>query len=605
MSDDSALAQEALNLLQDAVLLVRDDGSVCFANQAASALTPGTGSVISQPISNLLGDSLRWSALQERLRETVAWTSRRTVPGMGPVLLTARRRSGGGAVIRLRVLTAVEQRSMGERDLLAKAMASAGVGLWTHEFDTGEVWHSPHCFAITGLDPDTLLSSASIVPLLDDDARELLSQAVSRHLTEGAPYAPIFSLTRPDGEPRVVQLFGQLGRGPDSAPQRWWGGLVDLTEATRERSQLEALRDQLLHAQRMDSLGVLAGGVAHDFNNLLTVIVGWLELVSLESELSASTREDIDQIFQAVARATELASQLLVYSRKQTTLRRPCDLRDVVGEATRFLRRPLPKHIALTLELPDAAVPVRIDGGQLHQVITNLVNNATHAIGDAGTIAVRVQVDGGLALLHVADTGCGMDDETRLRIFDPFFTTRGKGKGTGLGLATSQSIVQQHGGEITVRSVVGEGTTMTISLPLFERGAQGAVPSEALPEERGGDETVLLVEDQLMVRQIAARQLRGAGYTVVEAAGGQDAIRLLSQGHVDLLLTDVLMPQTNGPQLHAVALQHHPTLPVLYVSGYPADALSSQGLDPEQVCYLRKPFGRAQLLRAVREALKA
>lgn len=359
------------------------------------------------------------------------------------------------------------------------------------------------------------------------------------------------------------------------------------------------VEEQLRQSQKMDALGQLAGGVAHDFNNLLTAISANAELMTFELDENCSAREELEEIRRTVRRGADLTRQLLAFSRPDSTGRAEAlDLNEVVRSAEKMLRRVIGEHIWLETKL-DAQDPlVRADKGQMEQVLVNLVVNARDAMPQGGLITIETTRGADGVSLLVRDTGHGMDESTRSRMFEPFFTTKPSGKGTGLGLATVYGIVRQSGGRIEVASAVGEGTTFAIRLPGSRTAAVApavAAPSRALPM---GTETVLLVEDEAPVRTSIRRALERQGYTVLDAAHGLDAVAAFERAdHVDLLLSDVVMPQLGGRPLVERLRRSNPHLPALLMSGYSQD-------DPDDLLPLiQKPFDMTALVERVRAVL--
>ncbi|MGA2596086.1 MAG: ATP-binding protein [Bryobacteraceae bacterium] len=380
------------------------------------------------------------------------------------------------------------------------------------------------------------------------------------------------------------------------------------------------LDEQFRQAQKMEAVGQLAGGVAHDFNNLLTVIVGYANLIQASLGPENELRGKVAEIQRAAEQAAVLTGQLLAFSRKQPRQQRLLDLNRVVDDMQDILRRLIAEDIDLKFRLDPAGCPISADANHLSQVLMNLVVNARDAMPIGGKLIVAtrmawrefeysdgdgVRPAGRYAVLSVADTGLGMDSETRSRIFEPFFSTKGVGKGTGLGLSTVYGIVVQHGGWIEVESEPGRGTTFRIYLP-----AAGAVPVRevASVQTRRNERkaTILLVEDQAAVRLFAEEVLAEAGHKVLSAGNGLAALEVAAthNSDIDLLITDVVMPQMNGPELAARLTSAHPGLNVLYVSGYTGSALLDRGLVPDDFILLKKPFLPEALVNKVDELLQ-
>ena len=389
--------------------------------------------------------------------------------------------------------------------------------------------------------------------------------------------------------------------------------------ALRELSQT---RDQLVQSQKMEAIGQLAGGVAHDFNNLLTVIIGRSQLFLARVAVGDPGRRDVEMVNRAAERAASLTRQLLAFSRKQVLKPEPLDLNALVGGLAPMLRRLIGEHIDLVIAPGGDLGQVMADPGQIEQVVMNLVVNARDAMPDGGTMrvqtehaqlgATRAHLEGRIppgdyVAVQVQDAGSGMDPATIARIFEPFFTTKEPGKGTGLGLSTVYGIVNQSGGHIGVDSAPGRGTTFTIYLP---RTAL-PVPSPARGRETvgmvGGSETILLVEDEDEVRQLARDVLESCGYTVLATGDPREALTIADRrgGEIDLLVTDMVMPTIRGSALAARLRRQLPALPLLYVSGYTDEMATPGGKIEPPAPLLQKPFTPPALARAVRDVLDA
>ncbi|HKQ59192.1 MAG TPA: PAS domain S-box protein [Candidatus Eisenbacteria bacterium] len=385
-------------------------------------------------------------------------------------------------------------------------------------------------------------------------------------------------------------------------------------------SQQRRLEDQLRQAQKMEAIGRLAGGVAHDFNNLLAAIMGHGELMLRRVEATNPLHRHAEAIQKAATRGALLTRQLLAFSRKEVLAQRNLDLHLLVAEMEEMLRRLIGEHIELIIVLGDRPVHVLGDRGQLEQVVMNLAVNARDAMADGGVLTIEVaSVDrpgepgasnprsGPFVTIAVTDTGCGMDEATAARIFEPFFTTKGQGKGTGLGLSTVYGIIEQAGGWIDVASRPGTGTTFTVYLKRLEPKA-GPHGTEGAPQVSvRGSETILLVEDEPAVRAMAGEALEAQGYTVLEARHGVEALAVAQKhsGPLDLLITDVVMPQMGGGELAQRLVAERPGLRVVFMSGYTDDAVIRQGVSEATSAFLQKPFAIGALARKVREVLDA
>jgi PAS domain S-box-containing protein len=390
--------------------------------------------------------------------------------------------------------------------------------------------------------------------------------------------------------------------------------LFSIQDATA-RGRIE---EQLRQSQKMEALGMLAGGIAHDFNNLLTIISGYSQMLQVSRTTSERDRTALEQVLKACERAADLTAQLLAFSRRQTIQPRVLDVNLLVDQTAALLRRLIGEDIDLRFKKSPDAVRVRADAGQIQQMLLNLAINARDAMPGGGTLLIQTRdvelgnnyigqhlgvKPGKYVLLEVADTGMGMDEVTRRHVFEPFFTTKAAGKGTGLGLSTVYGIVKQFGGSIDLYTEPGHGATFRVYLPSVE-AAVGAEPSHP-PEVRGGNETVLLVEDEEGVRKMVRAALERCGYTVLVAASGPEALEA-SRGHegsIGVLITDMVMRGMNGRELAVALADERPETAILYMSGYPGDTLQTTGALTGEADFLQKPFAPIVLTAKVREIL--
>jgi PAS domain S-box-containing protein len=394
----------------------------------------------------------------------------------------------------------------------------------------------------------------------------------------------------------------------------------DMTETNQARRREKELEQRLDQAQRMESVGRLAGGVAHDYNNMLGVIVGYSELALENSELTAEMREYLGEIHQAANRSADITRQLLAFARKQTIAPVVLDLNDAVESMLKMLRRLIGEDVDLAW-LPGSGLwPVKMDPSQIDQLLVNLCVNGRDAIDGVGKITIRTDhvvlderycadhpesVPGEYVQLAVSDDGRGMEREIKDKIFEPFFTTKEMGRGTGLGLATVYGIVSQNNGIIAVDSEPGQGTTFNIYIPRHaEVTAESPQPGSALVP-LGQGELILVVEDEAAIMKLAKRILEGLGYQVITAAIPSQAILLArkSQKHIDLLITDVIMPETNGKELSTQLTAEFPKLKTLFMSGYTADVIAHRAVLEDGMHFIRKPFSLEAMARTVRETL--
>jgi len=448
--------------------------------------------------------------------------------------------------------------------------------------------------------------------LVDASDRAQVMALIARTATgeAGSKAVELRGAKSANGEERMAELFASPM--PDGKAILY---LVDVSEQ-------KALETKFAQSQKMQAVGQLAGGVAHDFNNLLTVIIGNCEFLLMRHQAGDPSFKEINEVHQNALRAAALVSQLLAFSRKQTMQPKVLALGDVVGELAQMLRRLVGEGITLNVEREPDLWAVHADEAQLGNAIINLVVNARDAMPSGGTVTIHTSNQavnakalgtammpaGDYVRIEVTDTGTGMSKEIQSKIFDPFFTTKPVGQGTGLGLATVYGIVKQSGGFIDVDSELGRGTSFNIYLPRRKIEASDAAPVETAPavaRDVTGQDTILLVEDEEAVRSFAARALRMRGYNVLEAGGGEEALEIVKSDGVkiDLIITDVVMPNMDGPTMVRHVKQLNPGLPVIFMSGYAEEAFRRNDQNSEDIHFLPKPFGLKQLAAKVKEVL--
>ncbi len=421
-----------------------------------------------------------------------------------------------------------------------------------------------------------------------------------------------FGLRAASGVESLAEIH--MRRLPDSARLVLY--LIDVSEQ-------KALETKFAQSQKMQAVGQLAGGVAHDFNNLLTVIIGNSEFLLMRHPAGDPSFREVNEVHQNALRAATLVGQLLAFSRKQTMQPRVLALRDVIGELALMLRRLLREGVELKLEHGNDLWPVHADETQISNALINLVVNARDAMPKGGVVAISTANDcvseatplgsgvmpaGDYVRIDVRDSGVGIPKEHVGKIFDPFFTTKPVGQGTGLGLATVYGIVKQTGGFITVDSEVGKGTVFRIYLPRYKGDSlQIAEPERAPPRDITGQDTILLVEDEEAVRSFAARALKLRGYRVLEASGGEEALELVRrhEGAIHLLITDVVMPNMDGPTLVRALKRLRPDMAVIFMSGYAEEAFRRHDENAAELHFLAKPFGLKQLAAKVKDVLSS
>ncbi len=418
---------------------------------------------------------------------------------------------------------------------------------------------------------------------------------------------------------RPVEIASRFVRDRQGAPISLTVSMHDLTHERKAQEERSKLEDQLRHVQKMESIGQLAGGVAHDFNNMLTAVIGYATLIKLHSAQESTLKAYAEQILEVSEKAANLTQKLLVFSRKQEIELRPTDLNALIRNLEKLLRRLIGENIELRIQLTDTDLTVMADPGQLEQVIMNLCTNARDSMPHCGLLTIEtgaVTIDetylsthlferpGPCALISVSDTGTGMDEMTRERIFEPFFTTKEQGKGTGLGLSIVYGIVRQHKGEIHVYSEPGKGSTFRIYLPLI-KGRERAEAREAAELPPRGTETLLLAEDEEDVRRLIKTVLELAGYSVIEAVNGEDAVMKYRENReaVHLVLTDLVMPKQSGRDAYEEICRIDPDAKFLFMSGYTADVIQGKELLQRGIPLITKPVSPGDLLRRIRVEL--
>ena len=397
------------------------------------------------------------------------------------------------------------------------------------------------------------------------------------------------------------------------------GKITNYVSVKRDITRESMIEEQLRQAQKMEAVGQLAGGVAHDFSNLLQAILGYAGIILDGLDPNDKHRHDVEQIQRAGGRAADLTRQLLAFSRRQVIRPVSLDVNDLITNLLKMLQRLISENIELKVRLAEGLAPILADPGQMEQVLINLCVNSRDAMPNGGSITIATQngdvtesfrrrhsgeLKERYVCIRVSDTGCGMDAGTLSQIFEPFFTTKSVGKGTGLGLATVYGIARQHGGIIEARSQLGEGTEIDVYIPIAE-AATDATSTDTLDKRAGGSETILVAEDDDMVRNLTTRVLTRAGYTVLTAENGEEAVEMFNshKDEIDLAVLDVVMPRMGGHAAYLQIIDSSPDLHVIFASGYAQDGVHTDFILNAGLDLLEKPYGAADLLAIVRKTL--
>jgi signal transduction histidine kinase/CheY-like chemotaxis protein len=506
--------------------------------------------------------------------------------------------------------------------LLRIAGRTARLGGWRVDVDGRRVVWSDEVCELHEVPPGTAPTVDEAIAFYSPDWRETIRDAVERCGRTGTPFDVEAEIITAKSTRLWVRSIGNPLRNAEGVITHVHGSVQDVTPQKLAEARHAKLEEQFRQAQKMETVGSLAGGVAHDFNNLMSIVLSYSELAAADLKGDDPLRADLEEIRAAGLRAVALTRQLLAFSRQQVLAPKIVDLGEIVGGMQNMLRRLIGEDVDLTVAGAPGLGKVLVDPGQLEQVIMNLAVNARDAMPQGGMLTIETagvvlddayaseHVDvtpGSHVMLAVSDTGTGMDAATQVRMFEPFFTTKEKGKGTGLGLATVFGIVRQSGGTIWVYSEPGKGTTFKIYFPLAD-GAAVATDAVPPPSARGparGSETILLVEDDERVRAVTQTILRKYGYSVMEAQNGGEAFLLCEQhtATIHLLLTDVVMPRMSGRQLAERLLPIRPAMKVLYMSGYTDDAIVRHGILDSTIAFIQKPITPDALARKVRDVL--
>jgi PAS domain S-box-containing protein len=608
----------------DGIVIIRREGGFVDANASASRLF---GYAPDELIGLSAGDILADSNVAD-----IDW-ERRTISRARPYSREWRCRRKDGSVFPAEVLITelpdgnllgmIRDESEREAALAALrtaeermrfALVNAEVGIWDMDVVTGAMHWSEMLERQYGLPPGSFAGTyEAFLERIHPDDRLSVRDTVAKATQTGGDFSLLHRTVRPDGTVRWLSVTGRILLGEQGTPARSVGISLDVTE----RRALEA---QYQQAQKMEAIGRLAGGVAHDFNNLLTVILGFCGLLRSDLDASDPRQADLAEIQKAGLRGSNLTRQLLAFSRKQVIEPATLDLNTVVAEMRDMLSRLIGERVDVVIRAdPDPAL-VYADRGQMEQVIMNLAVNAKDAMPTGGTLtihtghitldethaATRVAVKpGSYVALTVSDTGTGMTPAVQSRLFEPFFTTKEVGKGTGLGLATVHSIVARNAGTVSVHTELGKGSSFIVYLPKSEAVELAPTAPAPVVHPRSRGETVLVVDDAEAVRELTSRMLERQGYRVLLAANAGEAVKLCEQNRsIDVVLTDIMMPGTSGPELTGQVNVRWPGLKVIYMSGYREDELVDDEVLKAGIAFLHKPFSSDTLGRKLREVLE-
>lgn len=591
--------------------LVNADGSPLKPEDVPSVIAARTGQPVKNAIlgsSNIATGERRWLQISATPRLDATGRLLHTLVTL--IDITAAHKTE----------TALRESEAKERHLnerFALAAESAGIGVWGYVIHEDRLEWDENMYRIFQLDPakPSVVVGDFQARVHPDDLDRVNDEGLSA-AAQGRHYQSEYRILWPNGEVRHIKSYGRMILNESGETERVVGVCYDVTVQRK-------LEEQLRHAQKMEAVGQLAGGVAHDFNNLLTVINGYCEVLLLD-ELGGdpTVRAQIEAIHKAGERAALLTQQLLVFSRKAPLKPEIVDLNHLAQESGALLSRLIPENIHISFELAPAALCVTADRTQLEQLVMNLALNARDAMEEGGTLTIASREcvfdetnpcaeaecpPGTYACLSICDTGCGIPPEHLGRLFEPFFTTKSVGKGTGLGLATVYGVVQQCGGAIGVQSSPGCGTCFNVYLPEAfpsdTESGEGATPERRL----GGNETILLVEDEDSVREVTHKALVMHGYTVLSATNGPEALRVFDEydGQIHLVLTDLVMPGMGGRELAVVLLRRDPRLKIVFVSGYEGHSLGLDAAQSDAGNFVQKPFRLSTLLSSVRDHLDA
>jgi len=510
----------------------------------------------------------------------------------------------------------VEKELKKSQRLLTETQKIGHTGGWEFNIDNEKQIWTEETYNIHEVELDYEPTVAKGINFYTTASRPVIEHAVKEVVEKGEPFDLELEIVTARGNLRSVHAIGK----PDLEHRRVYGFIQDITGRRKAEEEKGKLQEQMIQAQKMESIGRLAGGVAHDINNMLGVILGFAELAMLETDPAHDLHEHIKQILKATRRSAELTRQLLAFARRQPARRKVLMLNDTIAGTLRMLQRIIGEDIELIWNPGESLWPIRMDQGQVDQILANLCVNARDAISGTGRIVIETdnivfnkasyshhdEIKAGEYIkLSFQDNGCGMDKETLSHLFEPFFTTKAIGKGTGLGLATVYGIVKQNEGNINVISELNDGTKFEFYFPRHTACAEQEGTSEPVVPAIRGRETLLLVEDEAQLSKSIQMMLESLGYRVLNGATPGEAIEVAKKhaDRIDLLLTDLIMPEMNGKELAAEIQKFAPNIRLLFMSGYTTDVLDSRGFLEEGINFIQKPYSINELAGKLRELL--
>jgi PAS domain S-box-containing protein len=514
----------------------------------------------------------------------------------------------------------VEEELLKSQEMLSETGEMAKVGGWEVDLDTNRIVGTRTTKRLLNVPENNFTTVDQVIELFEADIRPQIHDVFHQAIERGIPFNLELPLTTYDGDRKIWARIMGKSEFHEGICARLYGTIQDITELKKVQDDRFEMEKQLIQTQKLESIGLLAGGVAHDFNNLLSVILGYGEELKSKLHQNDPLYESASEIVTAGRRSADLTRQLLAFSRKQTMRVEVLDINENLKNLEKMLRRLIGEDVELVTRLADDLRLVNADPGQIEQVIMNLVVNSRDAMPGGGRLIIEttntclddsyaenhVGVKAGkYVLIALSDSGIGMDEDTRKRIFEPFFTTKVQGKGTGLGLSTVYGIIKQLGGNIWVYSEPGQGTTFKIYLPAIESGQVLQKVKRQERESKGRQEMILLIEDDQGLRKLCSAMLTKSNFRVTAAANGGEALLLVEENNLqpDMIISDVIMPEMSGRMVVERLRKHLPDIKVLFMSGYTDNAIIQHGVLDPGIPFLEKPFTKEQLIHMVRDIL--